>query len=118
MTAYNFKAKFADDVESGLKTQTIRARRKDGQRPRHGGKLQLYTGMRTKQCRKLHDAVCECTQEVRMTDAGMKVDGVALHPNRILQIAKVDGFESVEEFRDFFRSVYGFPFHGDLIKWR
>jgi AraC-like DNA-binding protein len=117
MTAYNFKAQFADDVESGRKKMTIRARRKDGHIPRSGGNLQLYYGMRTKQCRKLRDAICEFTQEVRMTDAGMKVNGVALHPNRILQIAKADGFDSIESFREFFRKEHGFPFLGDLITW-
>jgi len=117
MTAYNFKVQFADDVESGRKTQTIRARRKDGHKPSPGENLQLYYGMRTKQCRKLRDAICEYTQEVSMTEAGMKLDGVTLAPNRILEIAKADGFESVEAFRNFFRDTHGFPFRGDLIKW-
>ena len=117
MTAYNFKAQFADDVESGRKKQTIRAARKDGRVPRPGEHLQLYTGMRTKQCRKLRDATCEYTREVTMTELGMQFDGVALCPHHIEWIAKADGFDSVESFRNFFRSNHGFPFKGHLIKW-
>lgn len=117
MTAYNFKAQFADDVESGKKMQTILAERKDKRVPRPGEALQLYTGMRTKKCRKLRDAVCEYTREVTMTDAGMKIDGQAIYPATILEIAKADGFDSVEAFRDFFKTTHGFPFHGVLIRW-
>ena len=58
MVAFNFKAQFADAVERGVKRQTIRAIRKDGRVPHIGSALQLYTGMRTKNCRKLKDAVC------------------------------------------------------------
>lgn len=118
MTAYNFKAQFAGDVESGRKTQTIRVNRKDGRVPREGETLQLYTGMRTKSCRKLRDAVCEYTREVTMTELGLKMDGQALYPISILKLAQEDGFDSIESFRDFFKSTYGFPFRGILIKWK
>ena len=118
MTAYNFKAQFADDVKSGRKTQTIRAERKDQHVPRAGSALQLYTGMRTKSCRKLRDAVCEYTREITMTELGLKMDGVALCPDSILKLAKADGFDSIESFRVFFKSTHGFPFKGVLIKWK
>ena len=55
MPALNFKKEFADKVASGEKRQTIRALRKDGKNPRPGQKLYLYTGMRTKYCRKCGD---------------------------------------------------------------
>jgi len=50
-----------------------------------------------------------------MDESGMELDGVAIPPNRILELAYSDGFKSTEEFRDFFRDSYGFPFHGVLI---
>ena len=50
MVAYNFQKQFADAVERGEKRQTIRAPRRDGRHAKVGDKLQLYTGMRTKQC--------------------------------------------------------------------
>jgi len=117
MTAYNFKAQFADDIESGRKQQTIRTERKDSRVPREGDALQLYTGMRTKSCRKLRDTVCKYTREIIMTDCGVKLDGQAVYPSTILNIAKADGFDSVESFRTFFKDTYGFPFRGHLIKW-
>jgi len=118
MTAYNFKAQFAGDVESGKKRQTIRAERKDRRVPRAGEELQLYTGMRTKGCRKLRDVICDQVSEVSMSECGMKMDGIALAPLYIEEIAILDGFESIEAFRDYFKDTYGFPFHGHLIKWR
>ena len=59
MPAYTFQSRFAPLVASGEKRQTIRA---IGKR-RHaavGDRIQLYTGMRTKACRKLvtPDPVC------------------------------------------------------------
>lgn len=117
MTAYNFKAQFADDVESGKKLQTIRAKRKDGRIPKTGEALQLYTGMRTKSCRKLRDAVCEFVSQVSMNDAGMKIDGIALAPGHIKELALADGFDSIEAFRNFFKDTHGFPFSGHLIRW-
>ncbi len=53
MVALNFKARFADDVETRRKRCSIRAPRKDGRDPKPGDSLQLYTGMRTRECRKL-----------------------------------------------------------------
>lgn len=54
MAAYNFQKRFATLIESGDKNHTIR---RIGKR-RHaspGEAIQLYTGMRTKFCRKLLD---------------------------------------------------------------
>ena len=51
MPALNFKKQFAEKVETGEKRQTVRAKRKRAFVV--GDKLYLYTGMRTKYCRKL-----------------------------------------------------------------
>lgn len=53
MVAYSFAPQFIAPIEVGAKLQTVR-----GHRPRHarpGEPIQLYTGMRTKHCRKLVD---------------------------------------------------------------
>ena len=115
MPAINFKKQFAPMVEAGVKRQTIRPMRKN--RFLCGDTLYLYTGMRTKQCHKLGETKCLHVHEVRMTESGMKLDGVALAPSGIDQLARDDGFHGVEDFREFFRNQYGFPFHGQLIKW-
>ena len=64
MPALNFKKQFADKVERGEKRQTIRALRADGRNPQPGQTLFLYTGMRTKSCRKLGEAVCSSVEQI------------------------------------------------------
>ena len=58
MAALNFQKRFAEAVETGEKRQTIRRRRADGHDPKAGDPLYLYTGMRTKACRKLATVRC------------------------------------------------------------
>ena len=118
MVAFNFKAQFADDVEHGIKRQTIRTNR----RCRAGDALQLYTGMRTRKCRKLRDAVCTMVQEVSIAVHGqfvaVRLDGELLPSVLARQLAQADGFDGVSSFAEFFEHEYGgLPFQGWLIKW-
>ncbi|EHS51515.1 hypothetical protein PDO_1906 [Rhizobium sp. PDO1-076] len=57
MVAYGFKTYFAPQIEDGSKSHTIR-----GHRRHHahiGEPIQLFTGMRTRHCRKImSDPVC------------------------------------------------------------
>lgn len=62
MPLFNFQKQFADAVERGEKRQTIRARRKI--RPKIGQIAYLYTGARTKACRKLGESKIICVREV------------------------------------------------------
>ncbi len=64
MVAYSFDRRFVPAIVSGAKRQTIRAHRARHARP--GETLQLYTGMRTRQCRKIveRDPVCTRIDEV------------------------------------------------------
>lgn len=65
MVAYSFNRRFVQAIESGIKSQTIRAPRRRHARP--GERLQLYTGMRTKACRLIRDdVVCSRLDEVRL----------------------------------------------------
>ena len=80
MVALNFKTQFADDVASGRKCQSIRAPRKDGRDPVPGNRLQLYTGMRTRACRKLGDANCIRVRPVQITKRYVVIDGYILPP--------------------------------------
>jgi hypothetical protein len=64
MVAYSFDKRFVPQIENGFKRQTIRAHRRRHARP--GEALQLYTGMRTKHCRKIRDdVICSRIDEVR-----------------------------------------------------
>ncbi len=116
MPALNFAAQFADAVESGQKTQTIRLKRK---RPIVAGdRLVLYTGQRTKQCRKLLETTCWYTQHVVIMATATKLDGVRLGGCDPNFFAQDDGFDSAREMQDWFRKRYGLPFRGQLIKWK
>lgn len=121
----------AEKIEIGLKDryhpkakrQTIRACRKDGKNFRKGDKLYLYTGLRTKGCRKLGEVVCTESIPVKMDILGddkmenliIHLQSIRLSYSQIETLALNDGFEDVEQFIEFFR--YRMPFHGYLIKW-
>lgn len=128
MPAYNFQKQFAPLVESGEKRQTIRAK---GKR-RHalpGERLQLYTGMRTKTCRKLlsPDPECLSVQNVYMCKIierrrdshayQLFLDGELVFWHDVHEIASADGFEDPAAFFNFFEDTHGMPFRGVLIKW-
>lgn len=115
MPALNFQRRFAEMVADGTKRQTIRAMRKYP--IRHGDSLYLYTGMRTKACRLLKTVSAREVYEISLSEAGVRLYGQALHAASIQKLAIDDGFQSVDEFRDFFRRTHGFPFRGQLIKW-
>lgn len=51
MVAYSFQKMFAEDIRFGFKVHTVRGERKRHARP--GEMIQLYSGLRTKQCRKI-----------------------------------------------------------------
>lgn len=126
MVAYNFKPQFAPLIASGQKCQTIRAWGKR-RHARPGDLLQLYTGQRTRSCRKLLNACCTEAIPIAMHPhkMGAVVTGIsiylghaefALDAASVDALAKADGFESSDEFLDFFRDRL--PFEGVLIQWQ
>lgn len=119
MPAYNFKYRFARKVESGKKLHTIRARRKDGNRPQVGAPFYGYEGMRTKKCRRLVASRITGVQAVRIEpEGGIYIDGRRLPVMEADRFAVADGFTSVTELFEFFRDTHGLPFEGDLIHWQ
>ena len=123
MTAYNFKAEFAPAVSAGEKRQTIRALRKGGRHALPGEALQLFTGMRTRECRKLldPDPTCIAVDPIDMIvvddDVQVLVKDEPLSPLELDRLARADGFDDVRKFLLFFKER-GLPFTGVLIKWR
>ena len=118
MVAYNFKQQFVPLIETGAKQQTIRLPRKRHTKP--GEAMQLYTGMRTKACRKLvtPDPLCLSVEPLLMHDAlGIKLNDRWLTKEALTQLALADGFASWDECLHFFNTVHGLPFQGVLIKW-
>ncbi len=97
MVAYDFKPGFAAEILAGRKRQTIREPR--GGRRRHArvsDQLQLFTGMRTKACRKLGVAVCAEVREVVLdfnADRVVLDDAVELITGpELSDFAVLDGF--------------------------
>lgn len=123
MVAYNFKSQFAEAVESGQKRQTIRANGKR-KHAHPGDALQLYTGQRTKACRKLVDTTCVSSEPITIDS---KDDGYGLSimigekgpldDHQIDSLAKADGFENEAAMHLFFGATHGLPFKGTLIRW-
>lgn len=118
MVAYNFKARFAEAVERGVKRQTIRATREGRSRhARPGEPVQLYVGLRTKDARKLVDPDPICTLS---TYCNIHATGVTLgnHPTIDLdEFARRDGFKDFADMKTWFAENHGLPFIGRLIAW-
>lgn len=117
MPLLNFKKQFVQKILSGEKKQTIRAMRK---RPfKVGDRLYLYTGCRTKQCKKIGEAVCVKVDKIEMT---YKKNKFKVYKNyyqmcvaEIIDIAQNDGFTGLKTFFDFFKDRL--PFTGQIIYW-
>lgn len=138
MPALNFQAQFAPLVESGEKCQAIRKRRKDGRDPKVGDTLYLYTGQRTKACRKLREVRCKNVTPISINrskrpwratkhivyscEVWTGSYGEASYRNRlsdrrVANLAKRDGFENADEMIAWFEKAHGLPFEGLLIRW-
>ena len=122
MPALNFQAKFAPLVESGEKRQTIRKLRKDGRDPKPGDRLYLYTGMRTKACRKLGEVKCKKVYPIKLYVRSRygplgRVVSMIGSPCGVTRLARLDGFKSAAAMFDWFEKTHGLPFEGLLIRW-
>lgn len=120
----NFKARFADDVESGKKRQTLRPPRKRLIRP--GDTLRLYTGLRQKGARLLREATCKSVNQI-IIDAFGACSRFWHLKRRSTALANADGFKDWAELWKFFDAQYpsgssnrtpdGNGIILDLIKW-
>jgi len=120
MPALNFQKRFAPDVKSGAKGQTIRAHRKDGRAHcQPGDTLALYTGMRTTQCRKLGEGKVSRVSEFKITiQQVISINGGRLTAGEGKnQFARADGFVDAREMLEWFQKTHGLPFDGVVIEW-
>ncbi len=114
MVAYNFQPRFAEAVANGDKRQTIR---REGKRihAKRGDKVHLFTGMRTKNCRKLGEAICTYSSHVGLREGVLSLGN---YPHVTAdQFAMLDGFAHYADMLDWFRDTHGLPFLGRLICW-
>lgn len=98
MVAYSFQTQFAAPIAALEKRQTVRGYRKRHARP--GELVQLFTGMRTKHCRKIlaADPVCVDVRHVLLAFAAddavsqIELDGRLLCGDEVEAFAAADGF--------------------------
>lgn len=120
MVAYSFAPRFEVLIREGMKRQTVRADRNRHARP--GERLQLFTGMRTKQCRKIvDDPVCTSVLPIDIRFATGEVSLIRVGTVPILHLdrfAVEDGFEDIADMSAFWREHHGAKdFRGVLIEW-
>lgn len=103
-----FKPRFEEPIQVGTKVFTMRVERKV--KPKIGERLYMYTGLRTKNCRKISDKEkLISTQRVRiritMMPNRMKVlidiDGRRLQIMELHRFVKFDGFKSIPDFVEY-----------------
>lgn len=127
MVAYSFKPQFREPILAGTKRQTIRSDRK--RHARVGEQLQLYTGMRTRQCRLIGRAVCVDVLPVTLffanpadpedSDAVEVCGGQTDDSGDLARFAVADGFPDWPALRRFWSATHG-PgtcFAGVMIRW-
>jgi len=124
MGLYNFQKRFVPFIESGEKTHTIRATRKNIDKP--GNTVHLYTGLRQKGARLLMRAECTKVEEIHIEGGweaysgdffgDVKIDGSSLMEDELQQLARRDGFESFADMMEFWRGRL--PFDGHIIHWK
>jgi hypothetical protein len=116
MVAFSFSPEFAGPVSAREKKQTIR----QTPRAKVGDRIQLYTGMRTRNCVKLvaEDPVCTYVGYVNISPTGLTVSDTSKHPRDIDEFARLDGFEDYAAMLAWFKGRYGHPsFIGYLHRW-
>lgn len=123
IAAYGFQKRWRGKLVSGKKRMTIRARRKDGRVPKVGDTFRGYIGMRSKQCELVVQGVVELVRPIKMlrlsnnavfiTVAGKKLS----HRGRV-ELLLCDGFESYDDFLDWFLPAKRAEFAGLIIEWR
>ncbi len=110
MVAYDFHARLAAAIEAGDKAITIRI---IGQRrhARIGERLQLYTGQRTRACRKLvdPDPVVTGVQPITFHGGDRVWVDTWLTAAELEALARLDGFSSAAGFLAFHEPQEGIP---------
>lgn len=138
MVAYGFKTQFAEPIIDGSKTQTIRAVGKR-RHARPEERLQLYTAMRTKQCRKIGEADCFLVLNITIDfdTVSIKTDQWSIGPGRrsnrprsasvqrqLDDFARMDGFADWSEMLAFWqknhfkRKMPHGRWKGVLVRWK
>lgn len=135
MPGFGFKDQFVDAVERGWKKQTIRPFRKDKRIWKPGDPVYLFANYRTPQCRRIGVGQICISEVVQIGSDGARTmsahdpndpweyfletgpawKAATGHPRD--DFAKLDGFDSFAEMREWFDRQHGLPFTGTLYSW-
>jgi hypothetical protein len=121
MVAYSFQRRFAEPILEGRKGGTIRPDRRRHARP--GEELQLYVGMRTKQCRLIARKTCVAVSPILLDLAFRSVvwpgcRGLIHCAADLDAFARFDGFQNFDEMTEFWRQTHAVElFTGWHIRW-
>lgn len=121
MVAYSFKARFIQPILDGSKGGTIRAKgRRRHAKPSEA--LQLYTGMRTRQCALILRTMCGDVAAITMVWRArpeLIIAGEKLAAEKFDGFARFDGFTDFDDLAAFWRENHPDieTFEGQWIKW-
>lgn len=131
MVAYSFKKRFGPPILAGIKAQTIRGERK--RHARLGEKVQLFTGMRTRSCRKLGESTCVAVERVKILfPIGNRPATIAIYSlcgwhirdlfwrSDLDDFARADGFDDFSDMTEFWANTHPGQdfFSGTIIRWK
>ena len=104
---------FLGKIRSGEARQTIRRASPKWANVKAGDKLTLYTGLRTKQCRKLGEAVVESITPICLLTVPRRawiktpLGVLSICDDDLGLIVIMDGFNNLCQFWQFFAEKYG-----------
>lgn len=120
-----FNKQFVEPYKSGRKKHTIREDKPNRWKP--GRKIQLSTGVRSKNYHQYGEEVCKSVQEIVICnqeniraifiDNRLRFEQIGestFHPAFMKEFAINDGFDTVAEFWEFFNKS---EFKGKIIHW-
>lgn len=111
-----FKPQFVEKIKNGSKIHTIREDKPERWKP--GQQIHFATGVRSKNYNCFLKGNCISTQNIMILpdEQLVKIDLDFLRAEKIHDMAINDGFDSVIDFFNFFKSKKGF-FSGKIIHW-
>jgi hypothetical protein len=121
MVTYSFKERFVAPILAGTKRQTIRAHRVRHARP--GEVIQLYRGLRTRQCYKIGAAMCAHALPISIYLGNKPIaNRVVIDGSPVGDLdafACRDGFSSWADLREFWKDTHDRVelFCGVIIQW-
>lgn len=126
MNCFSFQTRFVEPILAGTKDQTIRAPRRVP--PKIGGTMHLFTGMRTKACKRI--ATVTCTEILKIEISPFYFGGfvqlraandettILLRQRQLQAFARRDGFVSWQEMCAFWQETHGaLLFQGEVYRW-